>query len=135
MTLNASTNAPTHLECDGSLHHCHEATQTDLGLNDCVIYFCVEFWVQAVLCAMSAGAGGQPRHVSTDEFHGRPRHVTTDEIPSDVCHEACRVTIIVYAPAVYCVHPPLRDYVWVKAGWCRPRHVATDEIPPKHRVW
>ena len=84
---------------------------------------------------MSAGAGGQPRHVSTDEIHGRPRHVTTDEIPSDVCHEACRVTIIVYAPAVYCVHPPLRDYVWVKAGWCRPRHVATDEIPPKRRVW
>jgi hypothetical protein len=127
--------APTHLECDGSLHHCHEATQTDLGLNDCVIYFCVLFWVQAVLCAVSAGAGGRPRHVSTDEIHGRPLHVTTDEIPSDGCRDACRVAIIVYVPAIYCVHPPLRGYVWVKAGWSRPRHVATDEIPPKRRVW
>ena len=48
------------------------------------IYF---MCMQAVLCAMSAGAVGRPRHVSTDETHGRPRH-TTEEIPSDSCREA-----------------------------------------------
>nr|CAH0112580.1 unnamed protein product [Daphnia galeata] len=41
----------------------------------------------AVLCAMSTGAVGRPRHVSTDETHGRPRHMT-EEIPSDRCREA-----------------------------------------------
>jgi len=95
----------------------------------CHIFLCTVLGTGSSVCRVSWSWG------STDEIHGRPRHVTTDEIPSDGCREASRVTIIVYAPAVYCVHPPLRDYVWVKAEWCRPRHVATDEIPPKRRVW
>ena len=37
--------------------------------------------MQAVLCAVSTGAVGRPRHVSTDETHGRPRHMT-EEIPA-----------------------------------------------------
>ena len=55
-----------------------------LSLFVYAIYF---MCMQAVLCAMSAGAVGRPRHVSTDETHGRPRHMT-EEIPSDSCREA-----------------------------------------------
>ena len=55
-----------------------------LSLFVYAIYF---MCMQAVLCAVSTGAVGRPRHVSTDETHGRPRHMT-EEIPSDSCREA-----------------------------------------------